>query len=87
SNVSIDEIEQSDLNIYPNPTNGFITLSSNDSYLEEITLVNIQGQIVLSKDVSSKKIEIDVAEYPSGVYFMTAQLSNGQTTTKKLIKY
>ncbi|MFK7787324.1 MAG: T9SS type A sorting domain-containing protein [Crocinitomicaceae bacterium] len=86
SNVSIDEIEQSDLNIYPNPTNSFITLSSNDSFIEEITLVNIQGQVVLKKESSSKKVEIDVANFPAGVYFVSAELSNGQSITKKVIK-
>jgi hypothetical protein len=87
SNVSVDEIEQLDLNIYPNPTNGYITLSSNNSNIEEITLMDIHGKVMVNKETSSHKIEIDVTNYPSGVYFVSAQLSNGRATTKKVIKY
>ena len=87
SNVSVDEIEQSNLNIYPNPTNGLLTLSSNDSNIERITLMNVQGQVIISKETSNNKVQIDIANYPSGVYFVNALLSNGQMATKKLIKY
>ncbi|MDG1332031.1 MAG: T9SS type A sorting domain-containing protein [Crocinitomicaceae bacterium] len=86
SNVSINEIEQSKLNVYPNPTNNLITLSSNDVQIERIQLINLQSQLVFSEETSSKKVEINLEDYPSGIYFVSAELSNGQTVTKKVIK-
>ena len=87
SNVSVNEIEQSNLNIYPNPTNSLITLSSNDTRIERIQLINLQSQVVLSEKTSSKKIVLDLVNYPAGVYFISAALTNDQTITKKVVKY
>jgi len=87
SSVSVNEIEQSNVNIYPNPTNGLITLSSNDAQIEEVVLINLQSQVVFNAEYSKKKVELDLDDYPAGVYFVTAELSSGQTVTKKVVKY
>lgn len=86
SNVSLPEIEQSNLNIYPNPTIGTITISSGEVQIERVELINLQSQLVYSETTSAKKLSIDLSEYPAGVYFVSAALSNGQMVTRKVVK-
>ena len=86
SNVSITDIEPSNLNVHPNPTKNLITLSSSNVQIKHVKLINLQSQLMLSKETTSKKVEINVEEYPSGVYFISAEFSNGQVVTKKVIK-
>lgn len=86
SNVSITEIDESNLNIYPNPTNNMITLSSNDNLIEGVQIINLQSQIVLTEKESSKKIQVDLSNFPSGVYFVSVELSNGQSVIRKVVK-
>lgn len=86
SNVSVGELDLPDVNIYPNPANTIVTLSTNDLSMEGIKVMNLQGQLVHIEATAHKKIVLDVSRYPAGVYFVSAALSNGQTVTKKIVK-
>ncbi len=70
----------SDVNIYPNPTEQFVTIKCSNpvSYIE---LRNLQG-IVLIK---SHNLELDMSEFPSGVYIVKVFL-NKEFVTRKIIK-
>lgn len=68
------------LNIYPNPTNGLITVEADGKYLVEI--VNSCGQITYSQKIDNTTT-IDLRNHTSGIYFLTAK-SNKHTTTQKI---
>ncbi len=87
SGVYLDELEQSQIQVYPNPTNGLITLSTNNGILETVYVINLQSQVVAHTEVGSSKTTIDMSDLPPGVYFVTVILSNGQSATKKLVKH
>ncbi len=86
SDVSVEEIDQTNLNIYPNPTNGTITLSSNDALIEQVNILNLQSQLVYSKDFAESKLNIDLSNIPAGVYFVSVDFSNGLHVMKKVVK-
>ncbi len=89
STASIDESYLTKtVNIYPNPTNGEVTVAfqSTNEIIGDINLLNIQGQLI-SKIPHSKKeeeVSFSMAQYPPGVYFVQIQLATG-SITKKLI--
>ncbi len=87
SDVSVQDIEQLNLNIYPNPTRNKITISSNDARIEHVQMINLQSQLVYAETTSSKKLSIDLSSYPAGIYFISAELSNGQMVTRKVVKH
>jgi hypothetical protein len=78
------------LEAFPNPTEGLFTISLDNSELSgtlEITVQNIQGQIIYSDEIelqkNSVKKEIDISGYPSGIYILNAvALRNGITIQK-----
>ncbi len=73
------------LTFFPNPTKDIVNFSS-ESSIENITMYNLLGQEVLSKQVNSENFTIDLSNLSTGTY--VAKLN---TTTKsqtfKLIKY
>lgn len=83
----IDEFEQRDVLIYPNPTKENIQLSFNNP-IEEIQLVDINGKILFqAQEIDQRQqMTIDMSQYKSGVYFLQLNTDNG-VSTEKVIKW
>jgi uncharacterized repeat protein (TIGR03803 family) len=59
--------------IYPNPTTGIINLSTSVNGLEFISITNILGEAVLSKEVNvaaDSPFTIDMRDHQAGIYFL-----------------
>lgn len=64
-------VNSSDLNIYPVPSNGIITL---ESLVEmEVDVLNAQGQLVLSSVKINNKTTIDLGFLPKGMYLIKSR--------------
>lgn len=87
--VGIDGFSKSDLNIYPNPSDGLFTVRlSNDilSSLKSMSVTDIVGHdIWRMKPHGSVKV-IDLHDQPKGIYFLRFTSDNGTTTKKIVIK-
>lgn len=55
------------LKIYPNPTNDFINIEIAGK--GNIEIININGQVLYSKEYN-KPQQIDISDYPKGIYFV-----------------
>jgi hypothetical protein len=82
--VGIDEYSFTNLSLYPNPTDGNITIDLGEVKRGvKTTLTNSLGQIILSEDYNSTNfINIDALK---GIYFLQIE-SDGEVITKKIIK-
>lgn len=83
TDITVD-IPQSDnfnnISVYPNPAKNSITITGVENY--EITILNVQGQI-LKTVLHSKSIEsIDVSEFADGLYFLILENDNNQIQKK-----
>jgi hypothetical protein len=59
--------------IYPNPANDLLNLSLEDwknSESVNLKLFTVLGSELVSKDISSADTQIDLSNYPAGVYFL-----------------
>ncbi len=73
--------------VYPNPTNSMITIiNSNKVSIYEIIITDVNGRIVerLQQEFLNDAT-IDISKLNRGVYFLEV-ISNGLTTTQKIIK-
>ena len=73
------KITNNTLNIYPNPANNNITISSKlevESY-KVINIVGIETNIVTQHIVSSKNETIDISYLPKGIYIIEANTKQG----------
>lgn len=87
-----DVFTESELNIFPNPTNDITTISFNNQQNQDLTLrvVNLQGQVVhrrvLSAVSGAQQVQVDLSEFPQGLYLIGLE-QNGYSTYTKVIKH
>jgi hypothetical protein len=66
--------------VYPNPTNDVITIASAQNEISQISLYNMQGQLLLNKKMSSTTaLDVDLSVYSSGIYLLKV---NGNQTIR-----
>ena len=82
----INRTDNSKLNLYPNPANRFITITSSNEQLKDIIILDYMGRNVSHKVnltvISNHKTAIEIAELSDGIYFVKTQ----QKTIKFLKK-
>ena len=80
--TSIEKIEMQSIKIYPNPTNGQLTIENGQLTIEKIEIFDMMGKIVfqLSTLNSQLSTQMDVSHLPAGAYFIRLQTENGQIT-------
>lgn len=82
-NLSNSDFENSTIKIFPNPTNHKLYLESDPSNtIENISIYNTLGQLIVSKTALNDENSIDVSELNSGTYFISLQTTNGNQTRK-----
>jgi hypothetical protein len=78
----INNQQNPNIDIYPNPAVNNLTIESPQSAIIEIT--NIQGQLIKTFTISGKT-NIDISSLPSGVYIIEAK-TDKEMTVKKFVK-
>lgn len=76
--TGINKLIAEELNIYPNPATNQIVIELIETKSTSIEIKNILGQTVKTIDnrvINKNQIEIDVSEFPNGLYFV--QIQNG----------
>lgn len=86
STVSINENEVSlDWKIFPNPSNGYATVTGNIPSGAKLALLNSLGETLSVRQIKNSSTEIDFNNYASGVYFIKIDMGSS-TSVKKVIK-
>lgn len=83
-----DSILQDKVQIFPNPTSGFVNLKLNNTILKNIHSIKLYNtNSTLIKDIQpSSNIMLDLTNMPVGVYFLHIHINGGKSITKKIIK-
>ncbi len=80
--VNIDGVTNSEINIYPNPTNKSITIAGSQEELELITIFNLLGQDVTNqtkiKRINDNKILIDFLNLENGMYLVRTKTKSSK---------
>ena len=73
---------------YPNPTNSLINLycSSSNSKFSEIEIFNEFGVLVSKNIINAQTAQLDVRDYPCGLYFYKVIFENNLIYYNKFIK-
>lgn len=90
--LDIEEMNMDNVfSLYPNPVNNQSKLNVSFDLPEDakvqLVIVDILGKELQSKEVNAHargKVELDIAAYKSGIYFLTLE-TNGQKSTKKFV--
>lgn len=88
ADVSVSEIANGEIDLYPNPNNGTFTLAFDQKGRSGmINLLDLTGQIVYSQSLeasNSNRIDLNL-NLASGIYFVQVKLSDGGTLVKRVI--
>ncbi|MFL0100834.1 T9SS type A sorting domain-containing protein [Tenacibaculum maritimum] len=82
-------ISDDHVHIYPNPTDGLVTLILGDDLLKNIHTIKLyNANSVLIKNINTKEgnTKLDFTNMPIGVYFVHIHVNKGRSITKKVIK-
>ena len=71
-------------NFYPNPTSDFINIQTNSNN-GSIEIFDITGKQISSKNYSSKVFQLNISDFPAGIYYAVL-ISEGVRQTTKIVK-
>jgi len=73
-------------NIYPNPTSGIFTISSNQ-VISNINVFDVTGKLVYSQQNNTKQTNtgIDLSAFSNGIYSIHAKTENGEVSKSKVV--
>jgi hypothetical protein len=80
--AGVDELNQSIISVYPNPTKDALTIDFEGTFTYELLAIN--GDVIL-KGIATDKEIIDMNSLANGVYFISVT-SNENTNTVKVLK-
>ncbi|MEX1001181.1 MAG: M43 family zinc metalloprotease [Crocinitomicaceae bacterium] len=82
STVGIDEEADSDLSIYPNPTDGIFTVQLEGSF--DLKIMDARGRLIVQQLYADNAV-INLSDYESGVYFIQVR-KDGEVMIRKIVK-
>ena len=80
--VDVETMEETDVEIYPNPARDFIKLSAVSCQLSVVKIYNTFGILLEEIEMDSDEMTINVSDYKSGIYFINIQTETGSLVTK-----
>ena len=87
SGTGFDKLVEYGINIFPNPTKGKFRIESENRTISDVSVIDLSGRIIYSdsfKNVNSK--EIDLTEFPKGLYILQLNIENEKLISKILIE-
>lgn len=63
-----DQASTEQLHVYPNPSNGLITVSNKANNEGLLEILNLNGQLVYSQEVSGSEVKADLSSIGNGIY-------------------
>lgn len=86
TNLSTSEVKDSGLKIYPNPSNGrFVVEAKSGVSSLKAEVYDMSGKLIFKNDFKGNKAEVNLTQYPKGVYILNLVDNNGDKHSAKLI--
>lgn len=84
NSLGVKDFTSAKVKMYPNPTASLFTIEANDT-VESVSLFNVLGQEVLSKNPNSNSVTLDIANLQTGVYVVKTMIG-GVSSTSRIVK-
>ncbi|MFK7920935.1 MAG: T9SS type A sorting domain-containing protein [Bacteroidia bacterium] len=82
TNTGITPTLDWEINLYPNPSQGSMTLEIPAQRNAQLEIVDLMGRSVLSKSINQSSTQLDLSSLAKGVYLLKLQSPNGQWVQK-----
>jgi hypothetical protein len=84
ASAEIVQINEADFTIYPNPSNGDLTVDAAYQF-STIRIFNLQGQILKVQETSTSGMNLDLSVFENGSYLIQLESNNGMVS--KTLKF
>lgn len=85
-NTSIASLQHDQINVFPNPTHGLITVDRLKE-VNKISVIDLTGKVLLEEQVwANSSHTIDLSHLNSGIYFVVLHQNSGIKIIKKVFK-
>lgn len=76
--LNIPTFNKNNFIVYPNPSSGILNISSNGNvdFIESISIHNLLGKTLYSKNVNDTSTQIDLSNFSKGMYFVIIKSGN-----------
>ncbi|MGB0430877.1 MAG: alpha-amylase family glycosyl hydrolase, partial [Bacteroidia bacterium] len=85
-NVSINEKDDNEIKVYPNPTTGLLHIQPMQNGISSIELINMHGKTVTQGKNKTHQTTFDITDLKPGIYYVRVTSDNG-IYTKQIVKY
>jgi hypothetical protein len=89
STLAVEDVQkQNGINVYPNPTSGFVTIQNkNNTNLKNVEIYNSAGQLIQKFNLNNntKNASLDMSQLVNGTYVLKV-VSDTESNTVKVIK-
>ena len=79
---NIDALQQSNILMYPNPTNGIINFEFANNNIQKLSILDITGKIIIEKTDVGQNEMFDLSTFENGIFIIKIQTDNEIFTTK-----
>jgi len=85
--LAVNQFDNTDFAVYPNPTNGFINIESKKTSLviDAITVTDVLGKEIVNQKLNGSNLSLDLSQLSNGLYFLKIK-SNGMEKAIKIMK-
>lgn len=73
--------------VFPNPADHRIIISGNDQNLDEVRIINIQGEIIYHSRVDNHALELNISDWSDGLYFVEVRSMDERSVKKIMINF
>jgi len=85
--TGINEMQRNhEIQIFPNPTTGVISIISDSNKLLKITVLDLSGKVLLSQDLISNN-QINISNFQAGFYILKVETDNAKIIVESIVKY
>lgn len=85
--VGINEVNRQGIRIYPNPNDGVFTLEVTEiSGSEVVSILDMQGRVLLHTPENSTQTSIDLSELGAGIYNVMVESDHATSVSRLVIK-
>ncbi|MBS3770957.1 MAG: T9SS type A sorting domain-containing protein [Bacteroidales bacterium] len=81
--TGIDQVELHDIKVYPNPASVIVFIETQG--VNSVELVNIEGKVVIEKEVNDAVTILNINQVNAGIYFLHLYIDNGKRHIEKLL--
>lgn len=82
-NLSINNAKiENDIEVYPNPTNDIINISTPNENINQINVYDMLGSLLKSQKGNSDKEQVSIQELPNAIYLLEVKTDKGNKTVK-----